>query len=119
VQLLSNQNGWQVFLPAEIIVSYGKGLPDAVGMGIVWMRKWLYTLSVMGSKKGFKRLWLSLLNFPRRVVSYIWAEVYSRYQENFNPDWHEPLPPKVCELCRKPGHNEAYCPNAKEMGFLD
>jgi hypothetical protein len=119
VRLLSKQNGWQVFLPAEIIVSLNQGLPVAVGMGIVWMEKWLYTVSVMGTNKGLKRFWLSLVNFPRRVVYSIWAEVYSRYEENFNPAWREPLPSRVCELCGKPGHQEAYCPNAKEMGFLD
>ena len=119
MQLLSKQNDWQLFLPAEIIVSLNQGLPVAVGMGIVWMEKWLYTVSVMGANKGHRRFWLSLLNFPRRVLYRIWAELYSRYQENFNPTWRVQLPPRECQLCGKPGHNEKYCPNAKEMGFLD
>jgi len=55
----------------------------------------------------------------RRVLYHIWAELYSRYHETFNPAWREPLPPKVCELCGKPGHKETYCPNAKGLGLLE
>ena len=73
----------------------------------------------MGTSKHRKHFWISLLDIPRRWLYRIWAEIYSRYQENFNPAWREPLPPKVCQLCGKPGHKEAYCPNAKELGFLD
>jgi hypothetical protein len=76
-------------------------------------------MPVMGSNKSRKQIWRSLLNIPWRVLYHIRAEVYSRYQENFNPAWREPLPPRECQLCGKPGHQEAYCPNAKEMGFLD
>lgn len=53
------------------------------------------------------------------TLSRILSELWSRYQENFNPDWREPLPPKKCEFCGKTGHLEAYCPNAKGLGFLD
>jgi hypothetical protein len=73
----------------------------------------------MGVNKGLKRFWVLLLNFPRRVLYRFWAVLYSRYQEIFNPAWREPLPPKVCQLCGKPGHHEEYCPNAEELGFLD
>jgi hypothetical protein len=55
----------------------------------------------------------------RKVLYHIWTELYSRYQEIFNPAWREPLSPKVCELCGKPGHKEAYCLNAKGLGLLE
>jgi len=68
------------------------------------------------NKKGF---WCSLYNGSKRKLYGIWAELYTRYQENFSPDWREPLPPMVCQLCGKPGHLEKGCPNAKGLGFLD
>lgn len=30
-----------------------------------------------------------------------------------------PLPPVPCQLCGRPGHKEAFCPNAKVLGFFD
>ena len=77
------------------------------------------------------RLWLSgaqpprknskssALERPRYVLLRILAELYSHYQENFSPDWRDPLPSEKCEFFGKTICLEAYSPNAKGLGFLD
>jgi len=55
---------------------------------------------------------------PRYVLYGIWAELYTRWQENFNPKWREPLPPIPCQFCGQTNHKEAYCPNLVKMGFI-
>ena len=87
--------------------------------GIVIQDKRLYTILIMSRNLPRKNSKTPIWKRPKYVLRRIWAELYSRYQENFNPDWRESLPPKKCEFCGKTGHLEAYCPNAKGLGFLD
>ncbi len=60
----------------------------------------------------------TFLKTPRYVLYGIWAELYTRWQENFNPKWHEPLPSIPCQFCGQTNHKEAYCPNLVKMGFI-
>lgn len=60
----------------------------------------------------------TFLKNPRYVLYGIWAELYTRWQENFNPKWREPLPPTPCQFCGQTNHKEAYCPNLIKIGFI-
>jgi hypothetical protein len=55
---------------------------------------------------------------PGYVLYHWWAEIYTSWQERFNPKWREPLPPIPCQFCGQTDHKEAYCPNLVKMGFL-
>ena len=87
--------------------------------GIAIQDKRLYTILIMSKKLHRKDSQPPTWKRPKYILHRIWAEIYSRYQENFNPDWREPLPSQRCEFCGKTGHLEAYCPNAKGLGLLD
>jgi len=91
----------------------------ALSYGIAIQEKRLYTMLIMSTNLPRKKATLPIWKRPKYALRRIWTELYSRYQENFNPEWHKLLPPPKCELCGKLGHLEAYCPNAKGLGFLD
>ncbi len=56
----------------------------------------------------------SLFSRLKHALYSIYAEAVSRLTVDRNP---RPLPPIPCQLCGGI-HQEAYCPRAKEMGFL-
>jgi hypothetical protein len=68
----------------------------------------------LGDKTFKPKLWQN----PGYVLSSWWEELYTRWQENFNPKWREPLPRIPCQFCGRTGHTESFCPQAKELGFL-
>jgi hypothetical protein len=45
--------------------------------------------------------------------------MFSRWQENFNPELRKPLPPIPCQFCGQTDHKEAYCPNLRKMGYIE
>jgi hypothetical protein len=98
---------------------FDQGKRLALSYGIAIQEKRLYTMLIMSTNLPRKKATLPIWKRPKYALRRIWTELYSRYQENFNPEWHKLLPPPKCELCGKLGHLEAYCPNAKGLGFLD
>jgi hypothetical protein len=61
----------------------------------------------------------AFLENPGYWLGRISGEIYSRWQENFNSQWRQVLPPIPCQFCGQTDHKEAYCPNLRKMGFIE
>jgi hypothetical protein len=83
-----------------------------------FLRKKKESITTMKENSGEKPYRPKLWQNPGYVLYSWWAELYTRWQENFNPKWREPLPRIPCQLCGRTGHTESFCPKARELGFL-
>jgi hypothetical protein len=55
---------------------------------------------------------------PGYWLYHVWGELYTRWHENFDRKWREPLPSIPCQFCGGTDHKEAYCPNLRKVGFI-
>jgi hypothetical protein len=72
----------------------------------------------MKEKPGDKPYQPKFWQNPGYILSSWWAELLTRWQENFNPKWRQPLPRVPCQFCGQTNHQEEYCSNLLKMGFV-